>query len=99
MRLHVCASCGRRVVTRQVDRGTVPPSIRCANAPHPETDRPHCEGALLLWSREILGPTVPLFEWYRPGTYQRAKIKRVAPTLYDYILSGGLIMRSIRRER
>jgi hypothetical protein len=89
--IYMCPTCGRGVVTVDVDDGTTPFAIPC--------DAPSCGGTATSFfyraPQEMLDGVQPAFEWYRPSAVELAG--KSAGTK-DHVERGGLLMRPLAKR-
>lgn len=85
--IYTCKSCRGHIVTRDVDDGVTPASIRCKARP-----AMLCDG--LMWSsmyRVFDQDMRESHQWYRPSA-----VEIVPPEAQEHVAQGGLLLREYR---
>jgi hypothetical protein len=80
--MYVCAVCGGRIVTEDVDAGVTPMFVLCRVTEN-------CTGSMISSMYRVAQDLTPTFEWYRPKNFRAIH----DTATQGHVLSGGLLLR------
>ena len=82
---YICQTCGKSIVTINIDDGTTPFMINCEATKN-------CDGAMYSQYYDIPQDTPATYEWFKPKS-----LKGYSREMREHFSLGGLDLREIRK--